>query len=309
MPIGKSCLASALILTAGAFPQYAAAQTVAGTSIVNTATMHYDVGGESNVVQSNQATILVAERLDVALARRGSGPITRTTTAIPLLLTNRGNGQEAFTLSTVDGTATPPTQFAIDVDGDGLYDPARDQLLPGATTPVLAPGATVQLLLLGDVAGQFDGVQNTITARAVTGYGAPGTVFAGKGDNTSDAVVGPTGAQAQIVVPTIVQSAQGALVKTQSVLAPDGSARAIRGAIITYTLTASVPAPSSGVRIDDPIPAGTSYVPGSLMLDAASLTDAGDGDAGVATATGISIALGALTDPAVHTVQFKVVIQ
>ncbi len=286
----------------------AQAETNAGTPILNTAALRYDIAGQPIAAQSNTVTTLVAERLDVALARRGNEPITPATTSIALVVTNLGNGQEAFALSATDGTATPPSGFAIDVDGDGRYDAARDQLLAGATTLLIAPGAQLQLLLIGD-AGQFDGVQNVIVARAVTGSGSPGTTFQGRGDGGGDAMVGPTGAQAQIIVPTIGQAAQGSLVKTQSVLAPDGSASAVSGAVITYTLTASIPGPSSGVRVDDPIPAGTSYVPGSLTLDGARLTDGADGDVGTATVSGIAVALGAPADPVIHTIQFKVRIQ
>jgi len=285
------------------------AETEAGAPITNTAALRFDVAGQDVAIRSNTVTTLVAERLDIALARRGTDPITAATDALAILLTNRGNGQEAFILAASDGSATPPTRFAIDVDGDGRYDPARDQLLSGGRTPPLAPGTQLPLLLLADVAAQFDGVQNTISARAVTGSGGPGTIFAGQGDGGGDAIVGPTGAQAQIVVPTVGNAAQGSLVKTQSVLAPDGSARATSGAVITYTLTASVPAPSRGVRIDDPIPAGTRYVPGSLTLDAATLSDGADTDAGSASADGIAVALGTLTEPAIHTVVFKVRIQ
>lgn len=286
----------------------AQAETNAGTPILNTAALRYDIAGQPIAAQSNTVTTLVAERLDVALARRGNEPITPATTSIALVVTNLGNGQEAFALSATDGMATAPSRFAIDVDGDGRYDAARDQLLAGATTPLIAPGAQLQLLLIGD-AGQFDGVQNVIVARAVTGSGSPGTTFQGRGDGGGDAMVGPTGAQAQIIVPTIGQAAQGSLVKTQSVLAPDGSASAVSGAVITYTLTASIPGPSSGVRVDDPIPAGTSYVPGSLTLDGARLTDGADGDVGTATVSGIAVALGAPADPVIHTIQFKVRIQ
>ena len=309
IPFAKSCAASVLLVAVSALPRPAHAEGNAGTPITNTAAMRYDTIGDTVAVRSNTVTNLIAERLDIALARRGSDAITPATTAIALLLTNRGNGQEAFALTTTDGTPTPPTRFAVDVDGDGRYDAAVDRLLPGNLTPALAPGAELQLLLLGDTPGQFDGVQNIIVARAVTGYGTPGTAFDGQGDGGSDAVVGPTGAQAQIIVPTIGQAAQGSLVKSQSVLAPDGSARAVSGAVITYTLTASIPAPSSGVRVDDPIPAGTTYIPGSLTLDATVLSDAADADAGTASATAIAVALGAPVEPAIHTIQFKVRIQ
>jgi len=58
--------------------------------------------------------------------------------------------------------------------------------------------------------------------------------------------------------------------------------------------------------IADAIPAGTIYVPGSLKLDGAAVSDTGDGDAGVFDGQRVSVRLGNVASPAVRTVSFQV---
>jgi hypothetical protein len=82
------------------------AETPAGARIDNSATLYFTIGGADQSVPSNIATIVVAERLDVALTRATDGPILMGDGAIPMLLVNRGNGVEAFRLSANDGSNT-----------------------------------------------------------------------------------------------------------------------------------------------------------------------------------------------------------
>lgn len=103
-----------------------------------------------------------------------------------------------------------------------------------------------------------------------------------------------------------VEEAEAALVKTQSVRAPDGSARAVSGAVVTYTLAARLPAGAEGARIDDPVPAGASYVPGSLRLDGTPLTDAADDDAGRFDGAAVAVALDPGAAARARTVTFQV---
>ena len=90
----------------------------------------------------------------------------------------------------------------------------------------------------------------------------------------------------------------------------------MRDSVITYTLEARFTDAVSGARIADPIPAGTAFVPGSLTLDGAPLSDAADDDAGrfdaaggTAQGPGIAVALGQVAAASVHVVQFKAKIQ
>ncbi|MBB4152573.1 hypothetical protein GGQ80_000449 [Sphingomonas jinjuensis] len=289
-----------------------ATETPAGSRIVNVAAISAQQDGRAIDAQSNRVDLVTAERLDLTLARvaNDGGPVD-------VVLTNSGNGKEAFDVRAT--TSTPGTSvrgIAIDRDGNGRYDPAIDLLLSGPT-PALAPGGQWRLLVLLD---SDDPVRTTLTvsAAALTASGTPGTIRPGAGDGGGDAVVGPTGAQASVTIETDSPSpgaggsggAGGAtLVKSQTVLAPDGSATAVRDAIITYTLVARFAAAATAARLDDPVPAGTIYVPGSLMLDGAALSDTADGDAGNGDGRAVTVALGDVAAGTTRTIRFQARIQ
>ena len=275
-----------------------------GTHIDNIAALRFTAGGVDQNVQSNTATIVVAERLDLTLVRTGSGAVARDPqTTIAATLTNTGSGHEAFAVAATTGAIV-----AIDVDGNGRYDPARDTLLANGQTPMLAPGASIALVVVADTSAPGT-ASLTIGAKALTASGAPGTVAAGAGDGGGDAVVGTTGAAATVAVGIVDVNAPPTLTKSQAIHAADGSDKPVSGAVVTYTLDAVFPAPSTGVRIADPVPVGTRYVAGSLTLDGAALSDAADADAGQADGTTIAVTLGTVPAAATHRIQFQVQIQ
>lgn len=289
-------------------------ESQAGTLITNTAMLKVRGAEGEWVLQSNPVALLVAERLDVALARVDDSliEVPSSGVAVPVLLTNRGNGRESFEIAALLSDASARVRLiAIDRDGDGRFDPAIDTPLTDARTPLLDPGQAIRLLVVVDpVAAEVTVAALTVTARAATGSGPEGTMFAARGDGGSDAITGVTDARAEIAVPIgAAGSAVPMLVKSQSVRAPDGSSNPVAGAIITYRLEARFAGPAIAVRIDDPIPQGTAYVPGSLRLDEAVLSDAEGDDAGSADAAAIAVALGDIAAPITRTVQFQVSIQ
>nr|WP_243848374.1 hypothetical protein [Sphingomonas insulae] len=81
------------------------------------------------------------------------------------------------------------------------------------------------------------------------------------------------------------------------------------GAVVTYRLEARFTGPAAAARIDDPVPQGTRYVPGSLTLDSAPLSDAADADSGQADDATVAVALGDIAAATTRTVQFQVTIQ
>ncbi len=258
----------------------AAAQTPAGTPIVNVAAVR-DAAAAS--LASNPVTLIVAERLDCTLARGEDVP-----SAVTVLLTNTGNGQEAFAVTATEGDVARP----IRVDADGT----RRDLADGATS-ALPPGGTLRLWIPVDT----DATSTlTVTARALTGSGAPGTPFTGAGDAGADAVVGATGAAARLTI-TRAADAPPSISETQAV---DGGTTPIHGAIVTYTIVARFVVATPAASIVDPVPAGTAYLPASLTLDGSPVPDAGhvaDGQ--------VAVPLGAVAAGAVHRLVFKVVIQ
>lgn len=296
---------------------YASASTPAGSTIINVAQSSFVLGTTTSGISSNPASLRIDELLDIDLQSRvASVALTvGTVTGVPISLRNPGNGNEAFTLHAgVDGSATVVLGFALDSNGNGVFDSADTLIANDGISPVLASGQAIPLFVLLRTDASASGTL-TVAAQALTGSGKPGTVFAGKGDGGVDAIVGATTAAASIALPfssvATGTTPDATLVKSASVLAPDGSDSAVSGAIVTYTIAASFAGPDAAraARITDPVPDGTDYVPASLRLDGAALSDADDADAGTVTGTSISFALGDVTGAAVRTARFQVKIK
>ncbi|WP_294047594.1 hypothetical protein [Sphingomonas sp.] len=287
------------------------AATRAGTAIANTATLTVGNGADRQSLPSNTVTLTTAELLDVTVAAdRPTIAATGAEIAVGYVVVNTGNGAEDFVLTIAsDRSAVTVARVAIDSDGNGSYDAASDRsLAPGAPLS-LTPGQSVRIFVLVDGGQVTAATHISVTATAHTGSGVAGTTFAGAGDQGGDAVVGRTGGTATATTLLTISADQPSLTKSQTVFAPDGSTRAVRGAIVTYTLVASFPTATGGAAIDDPVPAGTTYVPGSITLDGRALSDAADGDAASVDGVTIHVALGDVAAASTRTVQFSVKIQ
>ncbi len=301
-----------------ATPAYAAGVD-AGTLIENTAQATYDAGGGTETVDSNTVIVKVDELLDVTLTSLDPGAINTAPgpEVLTFEITNTGNGPEAFTLTAdpvVPGNDFDTTvdSIAIDTNGNGVYDPGVDQILTGPeTTPVLDADENLTIFVLVTVpAGVADSDLSDVelTAEAVTGTGAPGTTFAGQGENGSDAVVGLTGADANAIGSLQVVITTVDLLKSATIVDPFGGTSSVPGSVITYTIAAEVTGSGSvdDLLITDPYPAGTTYIPGTLALDGGALTDAAGDDAGDADATRISVDLGTVAGGTTRSVTFNV---
>lgn len=319
----------ALLLLASVVPAVHAAGTAAGTDITNTASATFtDPGGSPVTVSSNTTTLKVDEVLDVTIVANDASNVAVTTpdTDAPLsfTVTNTGNGSEFFSLSVnnaLGGDQFDPvnTRLYLD-DGDGILEiGAGDTLyVAGSNDPALAADASRIVFMVNDMpAGRSNSdvarvelLAEAITAQATAGADAPGTTFAGQGAGGSDAVVGNTQADASGQNGYVVSLVATTFSKTQTVIDQFGGTNAIPGAEITYTLTfaATGSGSLSGSQITDPIPANTTYVSGSLTLNAGGLTDTADADAGRFTGTGIAVDLGTVTAPVTHAVTFRVTI-
>lgn len=307
-------------LTIAAFPGCASAAGVtAGTLIQNTATATFTSGASSGTVQSNTVSVKVDELLDVAVAGLTVAPVPTgaSSAVLSYSVTNTGNGSEAFKIL-VD-PAVAGNQFnatiqtiAIDTNGNSTYDPGVDQVLAnGTATPAIAADGSLRLFAVVNLpAGATDGQNSQIrlTAEAVTGIGTPGTTFAGQGAGGGDAVVGASGASASGLDAIVASLAGVALTKSAVVADPFGGTQPVPGAVITYSLVATVSGSgqADGLHVTDAIPAGTTYQAGSLKLQGAVLTDASDADQGVASASGIDVNLGTVAGGNTRTVSFNV---
>jgi uncharacterized repeat protein (TIGR01451 family) len=313
---GMRAIAVAAVATASV-PAWASG-VPAGSLIENTATATYTANSISQSVNSNTVSLTVDEVLDAAVASQESGLVPATSTAVlRFKLTNTGNGDEAFTLTAnpaVTGNAfdATVTGLAIDVNANGIYDAGIDTALAnGATSPLLAADQPLDVLVLVSIPGSAAGNATSkveLAAAAVTGTGAPGTLFAGAGVSGGDAVVGASGAQASAQATLVVNKAVVNLVKSAAIADPFGGTRPVPAAVITYSIVATVTGSGTvtGLSVNDAIPAGTTYQPGTLTLEGAALTDAVDTDAGQGSAAAIAVALGDVAAGATRTVTFKV---
>jgi uncharacterized repeat protein (TIGR01451 family) len=310
----------------GATPVFAAG-TPAGTLIENTATVSFDLAGTPTSLQSNTTTIIVVERIDVVVTLQSSQLLVSPSAvdqAVLFRVTNTGNGNEAFSLvfdSTLVGDDFDPVPAVpaiyFDSDGSGDFNVGDLAYDPGVNDPVLTADASVDVFLVNDIPatalnGQVGFTQ--LTATSMTGTGVAGTSYAGLGDGGVDAMIGTTQGEAAAVGEYLVSNVELTLVKAQSVADPFGGTEPVPGATITYTVTVEVTSAgiASASALSDPIPAYTTYVPDSITLNAAAISDGADADAGEMDTSGaptVVVRLGDLTQAdGVQTVVFQVTI-
>ncbi|MDH3587836.1 MAG: hypothetical protein OEQ74_00390 [Gammaproteobacteria bacterium] len=289
--------------------------TVAGTDIDNTAEVSYDVSGSGVTETSNTLTLTVAEILDVDVTLQSPPKaVNPGDTAEELLftVTNTGNGNESFALvldSTLAGddfdpVPSAPASIYFDTDSSGDLSPGDSPYTPGVNDPLLAPDASVDILIVNDIPGATndgDTGRSLLDAAATTGTGAPGVVFVGAGDGGVDAIAGNSGAADDDTGEYVVDDIQIDVVKSATVLDQYGGSEPIPGAQIAYTIivTPSGGGTATNAVFNDPIPANTTYLPGTINFNGVGMSDAPDADPGqlitVAGVLTINVLLGDLT--------------
>ena len=304
-----------------------AAGTAAGTTIQNTASVSFSVAGTPATTTSNATSVTVAEILNVTVTLQSPTVTTTagtTNKALVFRVTNTGNSSEAFSLTGLsalvgdDFDPVPAAPFIyLDTDASGDLSPADTPYVAGSNDPTLAADTSVGVLLLNNIpAGLVDGTRGRSQLRAAsrTGTGAAGTVFAGQGTGGVDAIVGTTGAAAQIFGEYIVGAVNVSAVKSQTVTNTFGNSEPVPGATITYRVVVNTTGSGTavGAAFRDAIPANTTYVAGSLKRNGATLTDAADADAGALVTSPsptVTVALGDLTSASgTQTIEFAVTI-
>jgi uncharacterized repeat protein (TIGR01451 family) len=127
-------------------------------------------------------------------------------------------------------------------------------------------------------------------------------------------VVGTTGADGEATGQYLVSGIAVSAVKSQVVVDQFGGARPVPGARINYSIAVSATGTGTAAAavFSDDIPANTTYVPGTLRLNGAGLTDGADVDAGDFSATPtarVRVTLGNLTQASgSQTIEFAVTI-
>lgn len=312
--------AIAMLLLVGTAPAARAAGTRAGTVISNTADVSYSIGGQAGTSRTAPVILVVGEVLQVAVT--AATPIVTVASAparavVAFRIVNTGNGDESFRLAldtAVGGDFTPaaanPT-FFFDSDGSGTLTAADAPYVPGVNEPRLAPDASALVFAAIDIpAGTVEGARARvrIDVRSVTGVAAAGTRFPAAGDGGVDAIAGLGGGQASATADLLVSAFAVAVVKSAQVTDSAGGPRAEPGARITYdvAITVSGTQTAPAVVFRDPIPASTTYLPGSLLLDGAAIADS----AGFVTGMPgrIELPLGDLAPGTTRRVRFAVTI-
>ena len=161
---------------------------------------------------------------------------------------------------------------------------------------VLCAGLCCALFAPGRVA--FATVAGTVIKNSATVYYfmIPGVVQSAQ-TNTTEVIV--------VEAPNVV-----VLTKTATVINQFNGTEPIPGATIRYTITATVTGSgtATGVVITDLIPLNTTYIPNSLKLGGAALSDGADADAGDVggTPVTVTVSLGNLTSLDAKLITFKV---
>ena len=307
------------------------AGTPAGTEIVNVANVTYDVGPTVGLqIASGPVVIKVAEILDLTVLWMDAVPVRvlpgATDEVLTFEVTNTGNGVDSYELAVdaaLGGDQFDPLFQSIYLDtGDGVFDPATDTLYTqGVNDPELdandAAGRQVTVFVLCDIPGDTLDTQlghALLRATYNTGTGPRGTVLEDGGDGDTPLVIGDSGGTAADTGTYHVQNFEVAAVKAVEISHPDipNLDAAIPGATLTYTIRIlpSGEQTATDVVFSDPIPAQTTYAPGTLSLNGNGLTDGADGDAGDVGATTpgvVTVTLGQLTGTdGEQTIRFQV---
>jgi uncharacterized repeat protein (TIGR01451 family) len=289
----------------GATPALAAG-TTAGSTITNTATVNYQVGGVAQTAINASNNITVDRSITLTVAEVGSA----TTSVAPgasaqvttFTVTNTSNDTLDLGLTVAQiagGTAahggsdnfdlTGLGAF-VDTNGNGTYDAGTDlaatfldEVAADASRTVFLVGAVPIAQVNGDVAG----VTLTAQARASGSAGSQGAVIAETaGANTAgmDTVfadaAGPVAGDAArdgrasddddytVSAPTLTVSKQSRVVSDP--INGSTNPKLIPGAIVEYCIVvanAAGGAAATSVAISDPLPAQTTFVAASSFLN------------------------------------------
>jgi uncharacterized repeat protein (TIGR01451 family) len=311
------------------------AGTPAGTLITNTATLSYSIGGTPEApITSAPASLQVDELIDLTLVWQDGVPVSvaspDTNDPLTFLLTNTGNGTERFALTRNDllagdsydpltGSAgaiflesgLAPGLQLLGANADTLY-------VAGVNDPSLAADASRLIYVVSDTpAGLTSGNSglSALTAAATTAGAAgaaPGTTLAGLGTGGVDAVVGTSQAQASRTGSYMVSDVTVTVAKVvAAVLDPRGGTSVEPGSILTYRITVTLTGAGSAnsLTITDLLPAETSYVAGSTLVNGAARTDVADADNAQFSANTVTVNFGNTAAPVVHVIEFRTTVQ
>lgn len=258
----------------------AATGTAAGTTVTNTASVAYSVGGVAQTpVSSNAANFLVDRKVNLTVAQVGGQATTvdagSTNQVIAFTVTNNTNSVQDFRLfasqqnsllltllGNSDNFNVDNLRVLVDVNGDHAYD-AGDT---ATFIDELAPDASITVFLVADI-------PTTLPASAFAGVGLTAVAAAGGGSGALGADLSASLLADSAAVDNVFADAAGAIDVTR-----DGRFSAIGeydggSAAIQVTKTA--------VTISDPVNLGLlpKAIPGAIVEYCIQVKNAGTGSA------------------------------
>jgi hypothetical protein len=262
-----------------------AAGTSAGTSISNTASVSYDVGGATVSANSDPAVLTVQELINVTVISQDSGNVSVNSPDIGAELkfnvTNTGNGDEAFVISQVNigGDDFDVTLSTIYLDdGDGVFEPGTDDVAYDNSAPsTIAPDTSITIWVTSNIPGSLSNsntseVQVSALSKTFSDDGQTdpnsGAVVTGAGTSSTDAVYGNAAANADDTAKFVVSAIEVVIVKAISSITDQfGTSQPVPGAEVVYSLTVTV----TGTGNADSVTASDA-LPDQLLLKGGILT-------------------------------------
>jgi uncharacterized repeat protein (TIGR01451 family) len=257
-PFRRNGWGAGVLLLLAVAPGLAGQATPAGTQIVNSAQVSYQaLNGLTYTVGSNASVLVVGQVAGVDVSAPGvSIADPGATVTFVHTLTNLGNGTDSFVVAG-RSQAGWPVRVYRDANGNGAVD-AGDPLVSGPL--VLGMGSAVSLLLAVDVPplATLRGTTDTIHLSGTSQFNAA----------VADSLIDQLQIRSVGIVVTLTKSVD--------------RVSATVGDILTYTVRYDAVGASSATnfRLTDPIPLGTTYVPGTIRLNGAPLSDVAGDDAG-----------------------------
>jgi len=309
-----------------------AAGTPVGTAITNTATLSYSLGVSPQPdISATSTAIVVDEKVNLTVT---GGVVTTvaagsTAQATAFTVTNNSNGTLDFALSVTDALGSDqfdPVALScgafVESGATPNYQAAQDtatfvdELAANATATVYVVCDIPVALALGDtgLVGLTATAQGNFNAAGyVPSTGVLGGVLAEAAANTANvdiafADISGTEDMARDAKHSahntyLIGGATVSVAKTiVSVVDPQGGTVVMPGSVVTYQIAVAISGSGTvtSLVINDPLPAETTFVSGSLYLDSVLQTDA--------IANTLNVSLGDVAAPANHVITFRATI-
>ena len=311
-----------------------AAGTLAGTTVTSSVSVSYILGGAALIAVAGNSFV-VDQVVNMTVTKNSDMSAAPNQQNVPLSfrVTNTGNAAQRYALQPVSKATNSWTMNNVrlyrDNNSNGSWDAGDTLYADAGTFGDLQPDASITVLIVADT-------PNSVVSGQFAAYDLVATAVNAGTLNVSVQTAGPNNAGVDIVFLDSAGSAAGdvsrdgkhsasgtytvsvvapavSLTKTVTVIDQWGGHQPIPGSTLRYTITATASGTANNVVVIDTLPANTSYIPNTLKLNNAALTDAADadaGDAGGTTADTVTVKLGNLTGASLmQTITFDVKIK